>query len=225
MAARRSTTGSQWLPLGAASRLLGVDSDTLRRWANSGRVEAFTTPGGHRRFERRSLERLIADRRVDAHPRISSLGASPGRIASAMRRAYAAESRLGQRPRRALRREDRDAFRRQGRLLVEALVARLDGDEPRADRLAESEAIAIVAGFAARLAHAGVGVAEAVTMFVDARQSFLAELAALGRRRRLTADGATALLAEASSLLDRVLLGFLASHQAAVGMAASEARP
>ena len=48
------------LPLGEASRLLGVDPDTLRRWADEGRVPAFTTPGGHRRFERRALERLVA---------------------------------------------------------------------------------------------------------------------------------------------------------------------
>ncbi|MHB8891062.1 MAG: helix-turn-helix domain-containing protein, partial [Candidatus Limnocylindrales bacterium] len=48
------------LPLGAASRMLGVDPDTLRRWADEGRVPAFTTPGGHRRFDRRALERMIA---------------------------------------------------------------------------------------------------------------------------------------------------------------------
>ena len=48
-----------WLALGAASRLLGVAPDTLRRWSDSGRVESFTTPGGHRRFLRSSLETLI----------------------------------------------------------------------------------------------------------------------------------------------------------------------
>ena len=42
------------LSLGPASRLLGVDPDTLRRWADEGRIEAFTTAGGHRRPERRS---------------------------------------------------------------------------------------------------------------------------------------------------------------------------
>ena len=54
------------LPLGQASRLLGVDPDTLRRWADEGRVPAFTTLGGHRRFERRALERLVATRRTGA---------------------------------------------------------------------------------------------------------------------------------------------------------------
>ena len=52
------------IALGEASRLLGVDPDTLRRWADEGRVPAFTTPGGHRRFERRALERLVANRRT-----------------------------------------------------------------------------------------------------------------------------------------------------------------
>jgi excisionase family DNA binding protein len=47
--------GHDWLSVGPASRLLGVDPDTLRRWADDGRVEAYTTPGGHRRFERQSL--------------------------------------------------------------------------------------------------------------------------------------------------------------------------
>ena len=29
-----------WLPLGAASRLVGVGPDTLRRWADTGKVQS-----------------------------------------------------------------------------------------------------------------------------------------------------------------------------------------
>ncbi|HEV8654065.1 MAG TPA: helix-turn-helix domain-containing protein, partial [Candidatus Limnocylindria bacterium] len=48
----QTTSGKRgdWLTLGEASRILGVDPDTLRRWADNGKVEVFTTPGGHRRF-------------------------------------------------------------------------------------------------------------------------------------------------------------------------------
>ena len=45
-----------WLALGAASRLVGVGPDSLRRWADSGKVQSYQTPGGHRRFLRSSLE-------------------------------------------------------------------------------------------------------------------------------------------------------------------------
>src|SRR5258708_36013202 len=48
---------SDWLSLGPASRLVGVDPDTLRRWADDGRVHAFATPGGHRRFPQEGPQR------------------------------------------------------------------------------------------------------------------------------------------------------------------------
>ena len=77
------------LPLGQASRLLGVDPDTLRRWADEGRVPAFTTLGGHRRFERRALERLVATRRTGAIGALGGVGddRSPERgVPAAVRR-------------------------------------------------------------------------------------------------------------------------------------------
>ncbi len=40
----------EWLTLGEAARLLGVDVTTLRGWADAGKVRVFRTPGGHRRF-------------------------------------------------------------------------------------------------------------------------------------------------------------------------------
>src|SRR6187455_1829379 len=63
-----------WLSLGPASRLLGVDPDTLRRWADAGRVETWTTPGGHRRFDRRRLEQLLADRRAGRSRSLATMG-------------------------------------------------------------------------------------------------------------------------------------------------------
>lgn len=39
-----------WLSLGQARTRLGVAEGTLRKWADSGHVRSFRTPGGHRRF-------------------------------------------------------------------------------------------------------------------------------------------------------------------------------
>ena len=49
---------SEWLGLGEASRVLGVNESTLRRWADAGLVQTFRTPGGHRRFAAADLRRI-----------------------------------------------------------------------------------------------------------------------------------------------------------------------
>ena len=44
-----------WLTIHEASDLVGVSPATLRRWTEAGDLEAFVTPGGHRRFARSSI--------------------------------------------------------------------------------------------------------------------------------------------------------------------------
>jgi excisionase family DNA binding protein len=203
------TVTHDWLSLGPASRLVGVDPDTLRRWASDGRVEAFTTPGGHRRFARRSLERLVATRRRGRTP-LASLGATPERVNRAYRRSYASErGTAAVDP--ALATADRDAFRRDGRLLVEALLAHLDAPDETRRAAAERDAQALTDELAHRLSAAGTGVAESVALFVAARRPFLAELGAIGRRRSLDTARLSAAYEDASALLDRLLLRLIST--------------
>ncbi|HLN11672.1 MAG TPA: helix-turn-helix domain-containing protein [bacterium] len=51
---------SEWLTLGEAARLLGVDETTLRGWADAGKVRVYRTPGGHRRFNASDLAGLLS---------------------------------------------------------------------------------------------------------------------------------------------------------------------
>jgi excisionase family DNA binding protein len=50
---------SEWLTLGEAARFLGVAQSTIRKWSDGGRVPAFYTPGGHRRYRRADLEAFL----------------------------------------------------------------------------------------------------------------------------------------------------------------------
>ena len=56
--------GRQWLTLGQAAAFLGAAQSTVRKWADGGRLPAFYTPGGHRRFRRSDLEAFLAGPRV-----------------------------------------------------------------------------------------------------------------------------------------------------------------
>jgi excisionase family DNA binding protein len=218
--ATASATGEtdRWMSLGPASRLLGIDPDTLRRWADQGRVPAWTTPGGHRRFDRSALERLASSRHRPARRVLVSLGASPERLTRAYLRYYASETRpSGRKGQTAPDAAAREAFRHDGRRLIGVLIDYLDTDprdQPTRTRL-EREARSIVDDQADRLAAAEAGLTVAVAGFVAARQPFLAELAALGRRRSLDPGHIAAMYVDASALLDRLLLRFIDTHQRA----------
>ncbi len=200
------------LPLGAASRLLGVDPDTLRRWADEGRVPAFTTPGGHRRFERKALERLMAARRTGPEHGLASLGSNADRLSAAYRRRYSEQHGSGLDPRTRVPAADRDSFREIGRQLVDALVRHLD-ETGQGRALAEREAIDLAASLGERLGLYGVPLADGVSMFVSARRPFLAELSVVARRRGVDAARVGDLFDASTWLLDRLLLAFVAGHE------------
>lgn len=222
----RRASSRTWLSLGPASRMLGVDPGTLRRWADDGRIVVYTTPGGHRRFDRTAVERLATERRPGTGRRatrpptrsLSSLGATPERLQRAYRRSYTGP---GPTPSavEAVGDGDRSVYRHEGRRLVAALVAYLDADQ--LDELgratAETDAASLVDDLARRLAAAGTSLTESVALFVAARRPFLAELSGLGRRRALDPARLGALYDDASALLDRLLLRLIATYQETQG--------
>ena len=59
-----------WLTLGQAAKYLGMAQSTIRKWSDSGRLPAFYTPGGHRRYRRNDLDQFL-ERGGAAAPRRS----------------------------------------------------------------------------------------------------------------------------------------------------------
>src|SRR6478736_2442027 len=56
---RAPATEPDWLTLGQAAKYLGVAQSTIRKWSDQGRVPAFYTPGGHRRYRRADLDKFL----------------------------------------------------------------------------------------------------------------------------------------------------------------------
>ncbi len=112
-----------------------------------------------------------------------------------------------------------DRYRRDGRRLVEALVAHLDAQptDEAGRAAAEAQAVALVDDLARRLSTSGTSLTEAVGLFVAARRPFLAELAGLGRRRALDASRLAGLYEDASGLLDRLLLRLIGTYRERAG--------
>jgi excisionase family DNA binding protein len=206
---------SDWLSIAEASAVLGVSGATLRRWSDDGRVPVFTTPGGHRRFSRRTLQHLLPATRRDRPP-LARLGASPDRIV----RAY--------RPRKStptsappwmehLSDADRIEFRERGRRLLELLVEHLDAPDASVAALTLGEACRLAAGHGRQVAALGASMTEAVQTFLQFRTPFTAELASTARRRGLDTREATALLISAEAAMDQLLVATMTGHSLATG--------
>jgi excisionase family DNA binding protein len=56
---RAQSAAPEWLTLGQAAKYLGVAQSTMRKWSDQGRVAAFYTPGGHRRYKRTDLDQFL----------------------------------------------------------------------------------------------------------------------------------------------------------------------
>ena len=72
---------ADWLTLGQAARYLGVAQSTIRKWSDGGRLPAFYTPGGHRRFRRGDLDAFLGSSRgagAAARPLVLIVDDDPG---------------------------------------------------------------------------------------------------------------------------------------------------
>jgi excisionase family DNA binding protein len=54
------------LTTGAAADYCNVDKKTIRRWTDAGKLPAFITPGGHRRYRLADLDALFPSDKASA---------------------------------------------------------------------------------------------------------------------------------------------------------------
>ena len=135
--------------------------------------------------------------------------------ASRVTRAYLRTQRSG-RPANdpgigALSDAERADLRDRGRRLLLLLLDHLN-EEPRqsALRLAETEDQA--AQYGRRAAALGASLSVTLEAFVRFRRAYIAELAAIARRRRLDVHEATALLVEGEGSVDRLLVALTSGY-------------
>jgi excisionase family DNA binding protein len=210
--AERGSPDDPWLALGAASRLVGVGPDTLRRWADSGKVQSYQTPGGHRRFLRSSLEAMINAPRRHRYG-MERLADSAATIVGDVQRRMQRTGYAGQVWQARLSAEQRADFRRWGQrtfnLVIEYVAAGKRAE--RALLLGEAEKMGGLYG--AEASKAGLSLAETIEAFLFFRTPVLEAIAAHLRRRSADVNDVTAAFREASAAIDQVLVALVSSHR------------
>ncbi|HEX2141329.1 MAG TPA: helix-turn-helix domain-containing protein [Candidatus Limnocylindria bacterium] len=209
---RRTNPDDPWLPLGAASRLLGVGPDTLRRWADSGQVESYTTPGGHRRFLRSSLEAMVNAPRRSRYG-VARLAGSAGTISGDVHRRVARVGEAAQPWQARLNKEQRDDFRRWGQRTFQLVIDYVAAGRRAERELLLSEAEKMGALYGAEASRAGLSLAEAVEAFLFYRSPVLEAIGSHLRRRAADVSDVTVAYREATAAIDEVLNALVSSYR------------
>ncbi|MDP6108043.1 MAG: helix-turn-helix domain-containing protein, partial [Candidatus Brocadiia bacterium] len=161
----------QWVGLGGACGLLGVNESTLRHWADAGWIRTFRTVGGHRRFAREDI--VAFQERGGAPAGAEDLGSALlKRLRRRLHSPRAASHQLD-----ALDERGRGRLRVLGRRLVE-LALQYHQDRRRRPQLLE-DARFIGEEYAAEFARQGISLPDALGRFVFHRSAAVASVRGL----------------------------------------------
>jgi excisionase family DNA binding protein len=196
-----------WLTLGNASRILGVDESTLRRWADAGQIRAFRTPGGHRRFAEADVHAILSGQAYRAHARPGDLGTlALARIRRQLQRGPVHDAPWHM----EADEQERERLRVLGRRLVTFVSDYLSG---RSRRGARGEAREIGHEYGRELAQAGLSLAQTLEAFTFFRRSLDQATRQVAQKTGLSPEETLAHCEQVMSLADEVLLGIAESFE------------
>ncbi len=201
-AAARSAPRSapNWVNLGRACEILGVNQSTVRRWADSGQIRCFRTPGGHRRFAEEDL--LLLTR--------GGPGGDLGTAAVSQIRRKLSAGRGGTGWYQEIEQSERDALRPLGRRLVELVGEYISAQRPRSE--IETEVDEIGRHYGELLVERGTPLLRAMEAFTFFRRSLDETAKQMAERNRMDAGQAAEARERIGGLADRVLLGVSAAY-------------
>ena len=188
--------------------MLGVSEPTLRHWTDQGELEAFITPGGHRRYAEADIVNLLK-RKQERQP--------PEHIAAALKEVMprehqvAADYLFSTRWYPRLEEAGRRQLRERGGQLLEIVIRYVT--EPAQRQQAAAEASAIGREYGLQLSSLGLSVSEAIEAFVLHRVPLLDAASRLLRNRSTISKGTQEALLQVSNLTDQVLLALLKVYQ------------
>jgi excisionase family DNA binding protein len=205
-AAHRRADEPRWVTLGRASQILGVDESTLRRWADSGRLRVYRTPGGHRRFSLVNLEEILAgDAKHRGSDEIERLAVA--RIRRQLQRARQHEDVWYM----SLSEANRQKLRDHGRRLIE-MVGEYINKRSRRSGLLE-EAMQIGSAYGSVLIEAGLPLPSAISAYIGFRRTMDETTRQAALHEALPTEEALEACGQVQALGDQVLRGLVAAYE------------
>lgn len=208
--APETVAAEEWLTVQDACALIGVSPATLRRWSAAGDVQAFTTPGGHRRFARSTILGMLPSSRRQ-RPTLERLGETPEHMTRVYRR-HLAQACRGVTWLAGLGEDELEPLRDHGRRIAGSLLVFIDATTQEERQGAMQEAMGAATEYGRIAARGSGAIRETVEAFLRFRMLFLGELAQVARRRGLDTNESTNLLVTATQAIDQLLVALMNGH-------------
>ena len=196
------------LSISQASRILGVNEATLRQWTDEGKVRAFVTPGGHRRYSRSQMRQFMGtQRRIHGiKDLVAELEDTPSLQHEIAKTRFVNTSWYGK-----LTNESQQHLAEAGRRLLNLVVRYIAEPSKREETV---ELVRDVGrDFGETLAKLGLPLTDSLEAFILHRSPVVNVAARLMKRREALNERATEAVPLVTHIMDEALISLVAAHE------------
>ncbi|MFC1872134.1 helix-turn-helix domain-containing protein [Chloroflexota bacterium] len=197
-----------YLNISEASRILGVSEAALRQWTDEGKVKAFVTPGGHRRYLHTELKKMMS-------ASLKMLGVKD--LAAELEETVElhreiARNALGSAPwYKKISQDSQDRFTDQGRRLLNLIIKYITEPSKREENLVEARRVGKDMGEI--LAEFGLPLTDSVEAFLMHRDPVVNASISLLKKRDAFSGRVVDAIPLAIHVLDETLVSLMDTHQ------------
>lgn len=196
------------LTINEASQMLGVSETALRQWTDEGKVKAFVTPGGHRRYSRVELKKFMS-----SHPRMLGIKDLVAELEeTAQRHREIARASLEKKAwYNKLNRESQEHLAELGRRLLSLIIRYVTKPSKREETLQLAREVGH--GHGDTLAKLGLPLTDSVEAFILHRDPIMNAAAHLMKKREAFTGRVVEAIPLVGHVLDEALVALVAAHQ------------
>lgn len=191
-----------------AAAMLGVSEVALRHWTDDGRIEAFITPGGHRRYSKSELKKFMSSHRKTIGKRdLVAMIEATGKLHSEIGRTSLADRNWFSR----LRDDERLELAQFGRDMLGIISSYINEPAKREETLKYGKDVGC--GFGETLARLGLPLVDSVETFILHRDPIMTAIAHLIRKGGNHCGMVVDAIPLTARILDEALVSLVAAHQ------------
>ena len=205
------------ISISEASQILGVNEATLRQWTDEGKLSAFVTPGGHRRYSKSDLKKLThpVQRVLGIKDLVNELEDTTP-LHREIARSFIDSSPQAMKPCKEHQRQLAEL----GRYLLNLTTRYISEPARREESLASARDTG--RGFGRLLAEMGMPLTASVEAFLVHRELIMQAAANIAGKREALGGRIAEAIPLANHLIDETLIAMIDAHQK---YTAGEVRP